>query len=163
VDTHKINQGDNDEFNVRIRVTKDGEAIRFLGAWIGNHTNDATPWEPILVKISGGLVFWRKTRPTMHGRKIIVQAIVGGYTQFLTMAQGMPNHIEDALTTIIRDFMWEDDSFPRLTLDGLQHPRNEGGLNLLDIRAHNEAIELMWLKSYLDFSEMRPEWAIVTD
>ena len=163
VDTRKINQGDNDEFNVRIRVTKDGEAICFLGAWIGNHTNDATPWEPILVKISGGLVFWRKTQPTMHGRKIIVQAIVGGYTQFLTMAQGMPNHIEDALTTIIRDFMWEDDSSPRLTLDRLQRPRNEGGLNLLDIRARNEAIELMWLKSYLDFSETRPEWAIVTD
>jgi ribonuclease HI/exonuclease III len=163
VETRKINQNDNEQFNDRIRVTKDGEAIRFLGAWIGNHTNDATPWEPILVRIKGGLDFWRKTRPTMYGRKIIIQAIVGGYTQFLTMAQGMPNHIEDALTTITRDFMWEDDSSPRLTLDRLQRPRTEGGLNLLDIRARNEAIELMWLKSYLDFSETRPDWAIVTD
>ena len=58
--------------------------------------------------------------------------------------------------------MWGDDSAPRLTLDTLQCPRDKGGLNLLDIQAQNEAIELMWLKSYLNFSDTRPPWAIIT-
>ena len=32
-----------------------------------------------------------------------------------------------------------------------------------DIKAGNEAIEITWLKSYLDFSPSRPTWAKVTD
>jgi ribonuclease HI/exonuclease III len=162
-ETRRLNPHDENRLNERIRIARDGEATRFLGAWIGNHVNDITPWEPILVKIKKRLDFWRKSWPTMAGRKLIVQAIVGGCTQFLAKAQGMPPHIETALTKMIRDFMWEEDSSPRLTLDTLQRPRTEGGLNLLDIQARNEAIELTWLKAYLDFSATRPPWAIVTD
>ena len=64
----------------------------------------------------------------MMGRKTIVQAVVGGLTQFLTKAQGMPTHIEDTLVKTIRNFMWEDDSSPRIALDLLQRPPEEGGL-----------------------------------
>ena len=71
----------------------------------------------------------------MAGRKLIIQAIVGGYTQFLSKAQGMPNDIEDALTKIIRDFMWEEDSSPRIALDFLQCSRDQGGLDLLDLKS----------------------------
>jgi hypothetical protein len=41
----------------------------------------------------------------MAGRKLIVQAVVGGQTQFLTKAQGMPATVEKALTKLIRDFI----------------------------------------------------------
>ena len=96
----------------RIRIAKDGEAVRFLGAWIGNHANDATPWEPILATIKARLEFWKKSWPTMASRKTIIQVVVGGCTQFLAKAQGMPKHIETALISIIRDFMWGEDSSP---------------------------------------------------
>ena len=59
--------------------------------------------------------------------------------------------------------MWEDDSSPRLAFDVLQRPIEEGGLNLLDIQARNKAIEIIWLKIYLDFSPKRPTWAKITD
>jgi len=36
-------------------------------------------------------------------------------------------------------------------------------LNLIDIKARNEAIEIMWLRTYLDFSPTRPKWAKITD
>ena len=99
----------------------------------------------------------------MAGRKIIVQAIAGVCTQFLAKAQGMPPHIETALTKMIRDFMWEEDSSPRLTLDTLQRLRTKGGCNLLDIQAQNKAIKLTWLKAYLDFAATCPPLAIITD
>jgi len=34
-----------------IRIARDGDAIRVLGARIGNKTDSQTPWEPILDKI----------------------------------------------------------------------------------------------------------------
>ena len=163
VSTRKINQRDTDTLPDRIKIAEDGDAIRFLGAWIGNKVNDITPWEPVLDNINKRLKRWGKTHPTMMGRKTIVQAVVGGLTQFLTKAQGMPTHIEDTLIKTIRNFMWEDDSSPRIALDLLQRPPEEGGLGLLDIKARNEAIEITWLKAYLDFSPTRPTWATVTD
>jgi hypothetical protein len=59
--------------------------------------------------------------------------------------------------------MWESDSSPRIALDILQRPIDEGGLNLLDLKARNEAIDIIWLKSYLNFSPTRPAWATVMD
>jgi ribonuclease HI len=101
------------------------------------------------------------TLPTM--RRVGRVRTIGGCTQFLTMAQGMPPNIEDTITKIIRNFMWNDDSSPRLALDILYRQIKEGGLNVLDIKTRNEAIELMWLKTYLNISASRPAWASVTD
>ena len=36
---------------------------------------------------------WERVHPTMEGRCLIVQAIVGGVTQYLTQVQGMPKVI----------------------------------------------------------------------
>jgi ribonuclease HI len=159
----KINPHDQNPLSERIHIANDGDAIRSLGAWIGNHVDDIAPWELILDKIHKGLNRWRPTRPTLHGRQTIIQTVVGGHTQFLTKAQGMPTEIENALTKIIRDFLWDDDSSPRIALGTLYQPTEQGGLNLLDIKARNEAIKITWLKAYLDFSPTRPAWAKVTD
>ena len=43
--------------------------------------------------------------PTLDGKRIIVQAIVGGHTQFLTKAQGMLESIQEALTKEIKNFI----------------------------------------------------------
>ena len=163
VTTRKINSNDVQPLDERIRIAKEGEAIRSLGAWIGNNVNDATPWEAILDKIQNDLERWGRNKPTMMGRKTIVQAVVGGHTQFLARAQGMPRHIEEALTKTIRNFMWEDDSSPRIALEVLRKPIKEGGLRLLDVQARNEAIEITWLRAYLGFGPDRPDWAKITD
>ena len=134
-----------------------------LGAWIGNNTNDATPWELIIDRAHKNLELWNKSHPTILGRKIIIQMIIGGFTQFLTMAQGMPEHIESTLIKMIRNFMWNDSTIPKIALEKLYQPVNEGGLNLLNLTSRNEAIEIMWLKIYLNPPATRPTWAKITD
>jgi hypothetical protein len=161
--TWKINQLDTTTLDTRIRITKDSEAIRSLGAWIGNNANDLSPWETILDKIKNKLERWNRMHPTIFGKGIIAQAVVGGHTQFLTKAQGMPPHIEDALMKTLRDFIWDNDTHLRITLKYLHLPLDKGGLKLLDIRARNEAIEIMWLKEYLNLSPSHPTWATLTD
>ena len=88
---------------------------------------------------------------------------MGGHTQFLAKAQGMPPHIKKALTNIMSTFIWEQEKRPRIAIDTLRKPILEGGLNILDIRARNEAIEIIWLKTYLNFSPSRQKWATITD
>ena len=131
--TRKINQRDTNTLDERIKITKEGESIRILGARIGNNSDEETPWEPIVDKVQQALKSWNRFHPTLDGRKLIIQITIGGLTQFLTKAQGMLKRIEDVLTKISRDFIWQDSANPRIALKTLYQPVEDGGLNLLDI------------------------------
>ena len=161
--TRKINPRDQAPFDDCIKIAKDGEIIRILGAQIGNHSSEETPWEPMIDKIQHALKIWGRSHPTLKGRKLITQMIIGGFTRFLAKAQGMPKRIEDALTKITCDFIWDNSSHPRIALKTFFHPIEEGGLNLLDISTRNKAIEIMEIKTYLDLLPKRPTWAKLMD
>ncbi|KAL6303158.1 hypothetical protein BKA93DRAFT_692882, partial [Sparassis latifolia] len=92
-------------FPSNTHIAKDGEAIRILGGWIGNHVEPTTQWPMVIEKIQAALTRWNKSHPSLKGRRLIVQMIVGGMTQFLTTVQGMPKHIEKSLISIIRKFI----------------------------------------------------------
>lgn len=96
------------------------------------------------------------------GKKLIVGSEVGGRTQYLAKVQGMPDEIRDRLVKIVRAFMW-DDGAPRVALERLYLPVEEGGVGLLDLPARLVAIELTWVKEYLNLSPTRPSWAFVAD
>jgi hypothetical protein len=59
--------------------------------------------------------------------------------------------------------MWNDSTIPKIVLETLYWPIEEGGLNLLDLSSRNEAIEIMWLKSYLNPSANHLAWAKITN
>ena len=161
--SRKLNPEDNPIGN-EIRIARDGEAIRSLGAWTGNDTIETKPWEPIIDKVHNDFKRWKTVHPTLDGKQLIIQAVVGGRTQFLTKAQGMPEPIREALTKEIRNFIWDDDNHtPRLSLTHLEEPKENSGINLLNLKDRNEAIEITWLKDYLNLTQTRPTWAHITD
>ena len=146
-----------------INIAKDGEPIRILGAWIGNKVEQAEPWTPILEKIDKHLNQWSKSHPTINGKRLIIQMVVAGMTQFLTKAQGMPEEIEKRLIKKIRKFMWGSESTPPISLPILSLPTTEGGMKLLNLKAQNKAIQLTWLKTYLQMDITRPTWTFIAD
>jgi ribonuclease HI/exonuclease III len=148
--------------DISVQITKDGEAIRSLGAWIGYNTKEEKPWEPVLDKIRTELDKWTTTHPNRQGKRTIAQTVIGARTQFLTKAQGMPDRILNALTKEIDRLVWNDKQ-PRLAKEVLQDSPAKGGIQILDLKARNEAIDIMWLKGYLNFSNTRPTWALITD
>ncbi|RDX52285.1 hypothetical protein OH76DRAFT_1308092, partial [Lentinus brumalis] len=110
------------------RLVPDGAAVRSLGAWIGNQTDDTAPWDPILRTIEKQLERWNKRRPTMYGRKLAAGMEVGGRTQFLAKAQGMPDSILDKLDKLVTKFVWKGETKPRILKEMLCRPICEGGL-----------------------------------
>ncbi|EJD38767.1 hypothetical protein AURDEDRAFT_26309, partial [Auricularia subglabra TFB-10046 SS5] len=89
----------------QIRIAKDGEPTRILGSWPGNGVKVAQAWTVCLDKIQASLLKWNKTHPTLNGRSIISQVVMGGYTQYLTAAEGMPTKIEMKLEKLTLDFV----------------------------------------------------------
>ncbi|KAJ7145027.1 hypothetical protein C8R46DRAFT_918855 [Mycena filopes] len=84
-------------------------------------------------------------------------------TQYLTQVNEMPPQVQTHLERAMREFMWSGKA-ALVSLEMLQAPRSEGGKNLLDIKARNDALQLMKLKSYLELDpEKRPDWAGIFD
>jgi ribonuclease HI/endonuclease/exonuclease/phosphatase family metal-dependent hydrolase len=152
-----------DELPRDARIANDGQMVRSLGAMIGNEISESTAWAVTLDKVQAALDRWNRGHPTLDARKLIVQLVVGGYTQYFTAVQGMPKETEDRFIKMIRAFMWADNSRPLIGLEHLYEPKERGGLGLLDIKARNEAIRLMQLQSYLKTGDDRPTWAFAWD
>ncbi|KAI0054455.1 hypothetical protein BV25DRAFT_1784342, partial [Artomyces pyxidatus] len=126
-----------------IHIATEGEAVRSLGAWIGNNTDTSVPWTRVVNRIVAALDRWSQCHPSKTtGRPLIIQMIVGGMTQYLAKVQGTPPAIEKKLMKIIRDFMWGPIHTPPINSKTLSLPREQGGLKVLDIQARNEAIQL---------------------
>ncbi|KAH9853530.1 hypothetical protein C2E23DRAFT_704431, partial [Lenzites betulinus] len=148
---------------VNVRIVPDRQPVRILGAWMGNLVDQGEVWAPIVDKIKLNLERWERRNPTMYGRKLIVGVEVGCRTQFLARAQGMPKSVEQALTRAAGAFMWKGDLKPMVNVATLHRPICEGGLNLLDVAARNEAIDVVMLRDYLRLEEGRPRWGVFAD
>lgn len=146
-----------------VRIAPDGETTCLLGSFIGNKTDQPSVWAPTIEKITRDLERWNKGHPTIDGRRLIIGMVVGGRTQYRTCVQGMPPEIEQRLTRVIRNFIWGDVSHPTVGLETLSRPIEQGGKKLLDLKARNEAIELMKTKRFLDLSNKRLTWAKIAD
>ncbi|KAH9856130.1 hypothetical protein C2E23DRAFT_696267, partial [Lenzites betulinus] len=145
-----------------VKILDEGEGTRILGAWLGPAYDDSEPWTKIVATINKNLERWGSRKPTLRGRQVIINLEIGSRTQYLTRVQGMPKNIEDALTKMTAAFLWNGQR-PPIAGNTTERPTSEGGIRVLNIRARNEAIHLMWAKTYLDLSPSRPKWAFVAD
>ncbi len=142
-----------------VHIAQDGEAVRILGAFFGNGVNQTDIWSLVLTKIVAMrkplmqvIARWRTGHATIQGKTHVVQMIIGGITQFLTTVQRMPDVILKRLEKILRSYLWDDRVNTPVGLDYVCLPIERGGLSMLDLKARSEAIDIMWLRAYLDFS-----------
>ncbi|TBU34078.1 hypothetical protein BD309DRAFT_988302 [Dichomitus squalens] len=146
-----------------VRMAGDGESVRILGAFFGYGLDQMDVWTPRIAKIAATVSRWKLGHAKLDGRRHATQMIVGGMSQFLADVQRMPGSVVKRLTKIMRNFIWDDRANTPVALPYLYQKPEEGGLSLLDLEARNDAVTVMWLKSYLDFGPNRPAWAYVAD
>ncbi|KAF9560006.1 hypothetical protein CPC08DRAFT_612641, partial [Agrocybe pediades] len=158
---------DQQQIPEEIKIARDGEPVRVLGALIGNKVDQVNVWSPVIEKVNKRLSQWERGHPTPEGRRllyhfVIVNMDVGGQTQYLTRVQGMPTDVETLIAKRITRFVWAD-STAMVNIETMQAPHVQGGKSLLDIARRNRAIELMKLRTYLLPPAERPRWALVAD
>ena len=150
--TRKMN-GASNPIQASIRITKDGQPVRVLGAWIGNGVDQATPWTLTIKKIAQNLKRWEANHPTTEGRRLITQMIIGGMTQYLAKVQGMLESTAKTLEKLICNFAWSSDSRPTISMGHMTSPTKTGGKKVLDISTRNNMIQLTWVQVYLKMGE----------
>ncbi|EJD36956.1 hypothetical protein AURDEDRAFT_32030, partial [Auricularia subglabra TFB-10046 SS5] len=119
IDTRRLNEAD-EQIQAGIRIARDQEPTRILGTWPGNKVHTANAWSLMLDKIQGSLDRWDRKNPTLNGRSIISQVVAGGYSQYLTAAQGMPAKVEQRLDRMVTDFLWSSPSRHPINMETLR-------------------------------------------
>jgi hypothetical protein len=145
-----------------IRIAKESEPTRALGAFVRNKVDNASVWTPTLETLENKVNFWNRSNPSQEGRSYITKMEPGGRTQYRTMVQGMPKIATKRVTKIINEIMWNHKQ-PRVRKEIVSLPYDFGGKKALDIDLRNKAIDLMRLKSYLNFGSNRPIWAYLAN
>jgi exonuclease III len=162
LEERRLNESQN-RIEPNIHIAADKEPVRLLGAWIGNDVPENTQWPAVLEKIEAKLAQWEKGRPSMEGRRHIVNMYIAGMTQFLTKVQTMPPEHEKTLDKRVRSFMWRTEATPPVSMAALQAPVTQGGKKVLDIKARNEAIQLTWARTWTPGDPKRPKWTYIAD
>jgi hypothetical protein len=143
-------------------IVPDSDTCRILGAWIGNMVPYITPWPTVLQKIQNDLERWKTTKPSLEGKCHIINMTIGGRSQYLTRVQGMPKNVETELMELQHMFLW-DGKKAKVSHETMILDTNEGGKQILDLLARNEAINLWNLQSYLTQGERRARWCFFVD
>jgi endonuclease/exonuclease/phosphatase family metal-dependent hydrolase len=146
-----------------VTIVKDGEAMRTLGAWVGNETQATLQWEKILEKQEESINRWKKTNMSFKGKEIILKALIQSKAIFLATVNGMPVETEDRMKKMFKDFIWDDKKRGLMTWNQIIAPRDQGGLGMPDIRTRVEAIEVMWIKKWLAPENSKTKWTHILD
>ncbi|KAF5338264.1 hypothetical protein D9611_014618 [Ephemerocybe angulata] len=138
-----------------IKIAKDGEPVRALGAFVGNKVDNPSVWTTTLEILDSKVDFWLKSKPSLEGRSYITKIEAGGRTQYRTVVQGMSKDVERRVEKSINRIMWG--SAPA----GVNHettilPYEKGGKKALDIPLRNQSIDLMRVLTFL--GENIPRW-----
>jgi hypothetical protein len=76
----------------------------------------------------------------------------------------MPKAVERSLIKKQRDFIWGGSKSSPVGRGALLAPIGDGGNNMFDLEARNEAIQIKRLKTYLELDpKKRATWAYVSD
>jgi exonuclease III len=143
-------------------IIQEGSPMRTLGAWVGNHINLDTQWKNIIDQQQKIIKAWKTNHLSFRGKELILKSLVHSRALFLATVCGMPKNIENQVMEITKDFLWDGRKRGLITMDQASRKHAEGGLGIPDISARLEAIEIVWLKKWLE-SQNRPAWAALTD
>ena len=149
-------------FEQSVKIAKDGEAVRLLGTYIGNRIDQQGPWRTVLDSVRASVELWKPKNLTMTGRTMVIQSIIGGKSQYLATVQGMPKSIELELTSIIGEFLWDNNGERKraaVNSHMMSLPVHQGGKALLLPGLRNTAIQIgLWFRKLMQPAGQRPVW-----
>lgn len=161
IKTRKLNNKLGNEIDKETKIIKEGQTMRTLGAWVGNGANQDQQWDQIIEKQNSVMENWKKMRPSLRGKELLLKALVQSRALFLATVNGIPSEIQRKMNRNMRDFLW-DGKRGKVNWKEATRRRIDGGLGIPDIEARAEAIQIMWIKKYLT-TEKRPKWAYIMD
>ncbi|KAK0458374.1 hypothetical protein IW261DRAFT_1304351, partial [Armillaria novae-zelandiae] len=130
------------------QIVPDGQAVRSLGCYIGNHIEEYEKWNEIAKKCESITTAWKQLHPPFSSRVMLTQSLLIQRTQYLATVNALPPKIEKTITKTIYDFIW-DDKKGYINREGTLAPIKSGGLNVPSLKARYDTILINWIQRWL--------------
>ena len=126
--------------------TSDG--INVLGVEIHHNKDEliSRNYQPILNKIDAILNEWGKRSLSLCGKIEVINTLVASlFVYKMYVIPPLPNWMVDVLHDKIEKYIWNG-SRPKISLQTLQSPKTDGGLQLVNFQVKDAAIKTSWVK-----------------
>ena len=94
---------------------------------------------------------------------MVLKSLVQSKAVFLATVNGMPKSVEKEMLKMYHTFLWNGKAKGLMKWKQVINKRSQGGLGIPDISIRMEAIEIMWIKMWLNPKATRPRWAFIMD
>lgn len=162
IETRNLNNREGNRLKDNIKIIKEGQSMRTLGAWIGHKTDTCPQWNKILEKQKSILDKWSTMNLSYKGKELVLKALVTSRTLFLATVNGISNNMIEEMHKEMKKFLWDNKRSSMAWKDAIM-PREKGGLSIPDLSVRKDVIAIMWLKKWFTEPEKRPTWAYVVD
>ena len=126
------------------QVKWSNEDISVLGVQIAHENIVEKNFEHLIEKTKRILNTWYNRGLSLLGKVQIVNTLIASLFVYKMMVlPAMPSAMFKKLDNIIRDYIWKGKK-SKIALNILQNPKEEGGLNLVNLRKKDKALKTTW-------------------
>jgi len=127
------------------------KTIRYLGIYIGYDTSETLKWNWTnkIELFQKTLDCWRTRDLTIYGRSIIIKTLALAKLTYSATMLPIPVEVYSLLNKKIDNFIWKGRK-RRIKHQILYKPITEGGINLINIEAHFQALKASWVPRLLN-------------
>lgn len=109
------------------RIARDGESVRILGSWQGNHIEVSQQFTEIMDKQNRISRAWSSSHPSIAGRVRIAKALIVSRALYLMTVNCIPKEILTRMEKTVKNFIWEGQK-GTIAWERAIRPRKEGGI-----------------------------------
>ena len=118
--------------------------INVLGVTISHQDILQKNYDDIVKKVNSTLNAWYNRGLTLTGKVQVVNTLIASLFVYKMMVlPKIPDHIVKNVYNSIRNFIWNGKK-AKIALSILQNPKDQGGLNLVNLRTKDTALKATW-------------------
>lgn len=138
--------------------------MKYLGIELNSNIEEiiTTNMEKLLNKIKVNLEKWGRLNLTLWGKVNTIKMVIAPQINYLTgmIPLCIPSQILLRYNNMIKGFLWGGKK-PRINLDKLYQPKEDGGLSLPNISYYSNSFEMAKLAKHWSGTNMDLDWILI--
>ncbi len=120
------------------------ESIKALGIWHGYNIDNDKIWQEKFKRINNSLTVWKTRDLTFEGRVLLIKSLGFSVTNYQIEHVGIEDKHKNELKKMLWQFLWKNKT-PLINRANAVKPKQEGGLNMIDIEAEIKTKQIKWM------------------
>ena len=136
------------------------KVIRCLGIYLGYDETEKFEmnWNKKLESIKHLITTWSKRDLTLFGKVQIIKTLIVPQVILVASLQTIPLGITKELNKLCYKFLWGNNNSEKISRKKLNHPKQDGGIDMINIDVMFTALKAKWVQRVNDADPNQKRW-----